>query len=409
MKVWATFKEGTRLYRAHFGQLFVLNAITFLPAAIIAFAISREAMPIGNSQEAVDRWAALTAVLVGAMMLWGLVSTATLHYAIGDAYQAGRCSWREALTRCKPRFPVFAGVIGVCALIWVGAGTVAVLLAESLLSKSAAAAVLLLLIVPTVVFAVVFVSILVPVVMREPVGVRSAFTRTWNLIRPKIVLLTGLIVMTLLLVGLCQNLVTSAITNSLLPTDGMQPSKALLIVFASIVVPTLVFTPWTVSVVTMAYIRLREDRGESLDHHTPTPNENPPHIPAMEATVPGDGQVAHPYAPVPAVTTSRSIDDEVLALLQLEEPTRGSQTALPADEPTQGDTNQAFDDEILALLQLEEPVPGHDEVSATAAEPTPAADPSVSLDDQLLALLEMDAPNEPAHSRPRWSEPLGSS
>ncbi|HRC07678.1 MAG TPA: hypothetical protein PLV41_05640, partial [Miltoncostaeales bacterium] len=78
-------------------------------------------------------------------------------------------------------------------------------------------------------------------------------------------------------------------------------------------------------------------------------------------------------------------------------------------EPTQGNTNQAFDDEILALLQLEEPVPGHDEVSATAAEPTPAADPSVSLDDQLLALLEMDAPNEPAHSRPRWSEPLGSS
>lgn len=406
MKVWATFKEGTRLYRAHFGQLFVLNAITFLPAAIIAFAISREAMPIGNSQEAVDRWAALTAVLVGAMMLWGLVSTATLHYAIGDAYQTGRCNWRESLSRCRPRLPVFAGTMGVLLLVGLGVG--AVIYMVSLLSAIAG---LILLVAAVLVGAfggATFFTILVPVVVREDVGVRDALKRTWHLIRPKLLTLVGLMFVSGFLIGICNQLMTNVIDGGFQATVT-EPTQMLVAMFASIVVPTLVFTPWTVSVVTMAYIRLREDRGESLDRHTPTPSHNPPHIPAMEAPVPGDGQVAHPYAPVPAVTTSRSIDDEVLALLQLEEPTPGSQTALPADEPTQGDTNQAFDDEILALLQLEEPVPGHDEVSATAAEPTPAADPSVSLDDQLLALLEMDAPNEPAHSRPRWSEPLGSS
>ena len=406
MKVWATFKEGTRLYRAHFGQLFVLNAITFLPAAIIAFAISREAMPIGNSQEAIDRWATLTGIMILAMMLWSLVSTATLHYAVGDAFETGRCSWRESLTRCRPRLVVFAGAMGMVALVITA--IVAVVYAVATVNETAGAILLVPLILVGSIIGAVFMTVLVPVVVREDVGVRESFPRTWSLIRPKLLLLVGLLLITGFIVGLCSQLMTAAIEGGFQATVT-QPTQMLVAVFVSIVVPTLVFTPWTVSVVTMAYIRLREDRGESLDSHTPTPSQNPPRIPTAEAPVLGDGQVAHPYAPVPAVTTSRSIDDEVLALLQLEEPTPGSQTALPADEPTQGDTNQAFDDEILALLQLEEPVPGHDEVSATAAEPTPAADPSVSLDDQLLALLEMDAPNEPAHSRPRWSEPLGSS
>ena len=406
MKVWATFKEGTRLYRAHFGQLFVLNAITFLPAAIIAFAISREAMPIGNSQEAIDRWATLTGIMILAMMLWSLVSTATLHYAVGDAFETGRCSWRESLTRCRPRLVVFAGAMGMVALVITA--IVAVVYAVATVNETAGAILLVPLILVGSIIGAVFMTVLVPVVVREDVGVRESFPRTWSLIRPKLLLLVGLLLITGFIVGLCSQLMTAAIEGGFQATVT-QPTQMLVAVFVSIVVPTLVFTPWTVSVVTMAYIRLREDRGESLDSHTPTPSQNPPRIPTAEAPVLGDGQVAHPYAPVPAVTTGRSVDDEVLALLQLEEPTPGSQTALPADEPTQGDTNQAFDDEILALLQLEEPVPGHDEVSATAAEPTPAADPSVSLDDQLLALLEMDAPNEPEHSRPRWSEPLGSS
>jgi MFS family permease len=406
MKVWATFKEGTRLYREHFGQLFVLNVITFLPAAVIAFAVSREAMPIGNSQEAVDRWATLTGIMIIAMMLWSLVSTATLHYAVGDAYETGRCSWRESLTRCRPRLVVFAGAMGVVALVITA--IVAVVYAVATVNETAGAILFVPLILVGSVVGAVFMTVLVPVVVREDVSVRESFTRTWSLIRPKLLLLIGLLLITGFIVGFCSQLMTAAIEGGFQATVT-QPTQMLVAVFVSIVVPTLVFTPWTVAVVTIAYIRLREDRGESLDDHTQAPDQNPPHPAAMGILAPGNGQVAHAPSPVPAVATNRSIDDEVLALLQLQAPMLGSHTAPSAVDPTPLEPNRTVDDEILALLQLEAAEPDSQTTPPAADAATPAPDAHKSVDEQVLALLQMDGPQEPARSRPRWSEPLGSS
>lgn len=407
MKMWATFKEGTRLYRAHFGQLFVLNAITFLPAAIIAFAVSREAMPIGNSQESIDRWATLTGALVGAMMLWSLVSTATLHYAVGDAYQTGRCNWRESLVRCRPRLLVFAGAMGVMALMAIG--LVAIVLVVSLLNEMVALVLLVGLVLVAAVGGTTFFTILVPVVVREDVGVRAALTRTWDLIRPKFLILVGLIFVSGLIIGFCNRLMAVAIDGGFKATVT-EPTQMLVAVFASIVIPTLVFTPWTVAVVTMAYIRLREDRGESLDDgHTPTPDQNPPHPTAIGLLAPENGQVAHSPSPVPSVATTRSIDDEVLALLQIQAPALESHTTPPAVEPTPTDPHRTIDDEILALLQLETPAADNQAAPPTVDATAPAVEAHATLDDEVLALLQLDAPHEPARSRPRWSEPLGSS
>jgi hypothetical protein len=87
----------------------------------------------------------------------------------------------------------------------------------------------------------------------------------------------------------------------------------------------------------------------------------------------------------------------------------GSHTAPSAVDPTPLEPNRTVDDEILALLQLEAAEPDSQTTPPAADAATPAPDAHKSVDEQVLALLQMDGPQEPARSRPRWSEPLGSS
>lgn len=402
MKVWATFKEGSRLYGRHFSQLFVLNAVTFLPAAIIAFAVSREAMPIGNSQEAIDRWATLTAALVGAMMLWSLVSTATLHYAVGDAYQTGQCRWRDSLTRCRPRLVMLAKALGAIAVLVAAATVLGIVVAT--LSEVAGLVLLVAAALVGSVFGTTFLTILVPVIVREDVGVRESLTRTWALIRGHLLVLIALMFVSGFIIGICNQMLSGMIQGGFTATATTQ-TPMLLAVFASIVVPTLVFTPWWVAVVTIAYIRLREDRGESIDGATPTPGPQVPRAPAADTLTTAHDLLARPSGSSVA-PTGQTLDDAVLALLHMEPAASGGEGE-PAPHAQTPATAMALDNEVLALLQLDPPSEPDAQTTSPAGQ-SQVAETGMAADDDVIALLELDAPpHAPVRARPRWSEPLG--
>jgi hypothetical protein len=221
-----------------------------------------------------------------------IVLTGLLTCAIGMAVLGRKLSPSEAWAAAKPRLGAVAGLallqlaisLGLSVVVFglVGVGLFAGFL---LLETGAEAAGIVVMVLTGIVGAVgglvlfVWISVRIyfamPIVVLERLSPTRALARSWRLTRGSWWRVLGILILTLLLVGLVSNLLTtpftllSVVPSFLFPGEPWVPVAAGALIYVGTVLISSFTTPFTVGVSTLLYIDLRMRReGLDLKLHT---------------------------------------------------------------------------------------------------------------------------------------------
>jgi len=305
------------VYRRGFLTLVALAAVIYLPIVVVAFAVMNEMIPLGagvadgqivvGSQEALDRLRVILLVptLLTAVAL--VLTTAALHFAIADQYLDGGFDLREALGSSLRRTGPVLGLFALTIIAIVAPWALLVASGGPASGLVGVGAVVALTVVTWIVATVGLFA--VPPLMREDVGPLAAIGRSWAMLARSWWRITGLLIVTFLLVGIIWGIVGRGI-EGLLVANASTPGRLVLGLFVSDAVPTVLLAPLVAAVVTVAYFDLRLRRGESLEDApavaTPRPGVDPLGDIVAPAGAPPVAVPAAPANPAPTVPTPSS-------------------------------------------------------------------------------------------------------
>lgn len=417
MSLAATLNAGSRVFQRHFRPLVLLSAITYLPLVIVGFFIARESMPLVvgvedgkilvGSEAALER---LGLVMIGVaflVLVGTLFSMASLHYAVADAYLDEACDWRSSLRRSISRLPTIL-LTGVIVLIACAALVVIGMIAVSVGGIVAFVAIVAM--VVALFMLMVLATFAIPVAVREDLSAERILPRAWELMRGRWLPTIGLLFLLALIVGLVTKFLGAGIQGGV-GAGATTVDRVLLAAFLGQAIPSVLFTPLSVAVLTVAYFEMRRHRGEDIgDDADGVPSMPPPLVsdgrhqpPALAAATPGaelpEWWPAQPAGGVrgttqdlrahgpgaPASSSHASADPAVATLV--------SAPAVPQHVPSPPPL-PATEDELIGMLMLPDEHLG-------MASPSPV--PKATAASELPSSPHDDAPPV---VRARWSEPL---
>lgn len=306
MSVGETLNAGSRVFQRHFRPLILLSAVTYLPLVILGFLIARESMPmvvgvedgkiLVGSDAALER---LGLVMLGVMFLvlvGTFFSMASLHYAVADAYLTGECDWRDSLRRSLSRLPTIL-LTGVIVVIGIVVIVVAGLVLVSIGGPAAFVAVIGMIL--SIFMLVVLATFAIPVAVREDLSAERILPRAWELMRGRWLATIGLLFLLSFIVGLVTRLLSAGLEGGI-GSGATSPDRVLLAAFLGQAIPSVLFTPLSVAVLTVAYFDMRRRRGEDIDgDDNGVPSMPPPLVPqggSLPAVLPPAPHGAMPMA-----------------------------------------------------------------------------------------------------------------
>ncbi len=273
--------QGSRIYQRSFRHLIVISLITFAPIALIALMVVSESMPLGvvidsdgnlraSTQASQDRLDLVLGLSYLATFVGGIISMASLHHAVANAYVRREPRWEESIRASIRRLPAIialtvAGiVVAVAPLLPVG-----VIIGR--IDSEAVAIGGMLVVIAWVTGVLAWVPISLAAMMREQIGPVAALRRGWALLRTRWVPTVALVLVSSWIVGVFFGIVGAVTAGGLVASADTVTGFVAALSFAQ-AVGAIFAVPLFVTIVTVAYFDLRV-RAEGYDenaHHDET-------------------------------------------------------------------------------------------------------------------------------------------
>lgn len=314
------------LYRQNLGPLLLLSFLTFAPIAAIGVALQLEMLPLAAgvdngqlvvaTQEQLDRLNLVSAMTAVITLIGMMVSMASLHNALSEAFMGEPVDWRASLRAGVSKIGwVIVITLAIAALMivpFVVLGVVA--------SSPALFALLAIAVGVFVVWAVVATSLAMPVLMREGVTAATALNRSKELVSGFWLRTMGIYIVGGLLSGMITLIVGKGL-GAALTASAQTPDALIGGASVGLILANVLSTPLFVAFVTVVYFDLRirkEQYGPddfdresgivrpSLAPHTPQPLQAAAPLPPRP--VPPAPRAPGPALPAPPPpTTSGSV------------------------------------------------------------------------------------------------------
>jgi hypothetical protein len=253
LSVGETLDTAIKLYRSEAVQLWKTIAVVVVPLQLIELILRRAILPSGvfvhdgtlyTTDPSASTGGILPLLLVGLIgVVAQLLATGAVFKLLLDAYLGRKPDWRESFAFARAK---------IGSLVWL-----------AIMSAVVVAGGFLLLIIPGI-WAVVSISVAVPVLMMEGSTGLSALKRSSSLVRGRWWATFARLVVALILL-VAASLVIGAVAGAL--SGGLNVSNVTLFLAVSAilsVISTILTTPFVSAVATVIYIDLRV-RNEALD------------------------------------------------------------------------------------------------------------------------------------------------
>jgi hypothetical protein len=261
----AILRGGSRIYRERFVQLLLVATLTYAPIALIALTIDIESLPLNSgvrdgrvivgSAEALDRMTTLIGITWFAALLGSVISIASLHHTVADAYLEGTRGWRRSVTESLRRWPAILGM--VLAVFGLALGPL-ILTAGAPGPLGAAPLPAALVIVGWLLWMVALglvAAIAMPAMMHERIGPLAALGRAATLMRRNWLRTFGLFFVLSIAVGLTWRVLFGAL-RAVLTANAGTASGLLGGTMLAQIVTSIVVVPFAVAIVTVTYFDL---------------------------------------------------------------------------------------------------------------------------------------------------------
>jgi MFS family permease len=252
------------LYRQNLKPLLLLSFLSFVPIAVVGVALQLEMIPLGAgvengklvvaTEEQLSRLNLVNGIIGIVTLLGLLVSMASLHNALSDAYVGQPVDWHASL-RAGIEKSGWVAVIAVviAALMIVPFIAVAVTIAGSSLGLFV---VLMLGAFLFVLWASVATSLAMPALMREGVSGFTALNRSKDLVQGFWLRTLGIYVIAGLLSGLITLIVGKGLAGAL-TANARTPDALIGGASVGMIVANVLSTPLFVAFATVVYFDLR--------------------------------------------------------------------------------------------------------------------------------------------------------
>lgn len=208
LKIGEILDRGFKVFFRNLAPLVIVSAITVVPIAIISLLIRLAVLPdtafVGDDGQIVilsedDETRANIGTAVSGLLgfVGALVTAASLHHVIADAYVEHTPDWRSSLRAAIRRLgPVLIATLAIFVIIG----------APIVLAVLSGAAFLVLLLISLVIYLGIATSFAIPALMRERIGGFRAVSRSFELVSGRwwrsfaVLLVAGIILMLFILV-----------------------------------------------------------------------------------------------------------------------------------------------------------------------------------------------------------------